>query len=206
MWGSRGSAPLYINTGGKYLTNAYYLLIYTIKYIKIWKHCSGRVYLPLQCSCEGRLCVVWRSLEGVTCTHCYVTNSLVNINILQMIPFHFIDSKISEWKLCFVLMIVSVRTYVTLRCPFFWETTPHYGWLLLDVSRLRDSPIVKGCMSDEWTATKPWRWDQFAVLKDQPPISHWDGALSQENWGAHTRLSLRQSNLVALKTPYILFA
>ena len=156
--------------------------------------------------CEGRLCVVWRSLEGVICSHCFVTNSLVNISILILIPFQFIDSEISEWKLRFVLLIVSVWTYVTLRCPFFWETMPHHGWLLLDVSRLHDGPIVKGCMFDEWTATKPWRWDHFTVLKDQPPISQWRDAISQDNGGAHTRLSLRQSNLVAPKTLYILFS
>jgi hypothetical protein len=144
MWGSGGSAPLYLNTRGAYSINAYHLLICTKKYIKTWKHCSGRMFLPLRFSCEGSLCDTQRSLEGVTCTHCCGTNALVNINILILIHFHFIISKMSEWKLCFVLLIVSVWTYVTLTCQFFWETMPHRGWLMLDVSGLRDVPLCQG--------------------------------------------------------------
>jgi hypothetical protein len=116
-------------------------LIYTKKYIKTWKHCSGRVFLPLRCSCEGS-CVIFR--EGVTCTHCCGTNELVNINILILIPFHFIISKMSESKLCSVILTVSVWTDVTQGCPFFWETMPHRGWLMLNVSGLRDGPLCQG--------------------------------------------------------------
>jgi hypothetical protein len=151
---------------------------------------------------RGMAWYVWISFY----THCSVSNALVNINVLILIPFHFIYSEIYEWKLCFVLLIVSVWTYVTLRCPFFWKTMPHHGWWMLHVAGLFDDPIVKGCMSNEWRATEPWRWDQFTVLNYQSPISHLHGVISQEKWEAHTRLFLRLSNLVAPKTPYILFS
>ena len=65
------------------------------------------------------------------------------------------------------------------------------GWLLPKDSRQRSSLIFSQQMSNEKRKTNPSMWSHYALLKDQAPVTHPKGALSQKNGGLTTSLICR---------------
>jgi hypothetical protein len=89
----------------------------------------------------------------------------MNVGTPIMIPFHSIDSEISEQKLHFIkLLIICVWMYVTLSCPFFWETVPHH-W-------------VTGGMFQEFFMVPPSRFE-CPMKNGQPTLEDGTNLLSK---------------------------